>query len=152
MTSYQNKILLYFPALAVILCSVSCGVSSKQSAGNPFAAAVRQDASSGAGDTPVTDPKATFKGCWYRTGGQEYQAVKISVKNPGTYPFYANLYYGSTCTKWADDFGNGQLLHFGGFGYTFWFDHFPDQKDMSAIWQVGKDNSACIAYQTAPAC
>ncbi len=99
-----------------------------------------------------SDPGATFQGCMYTTGGHSYQAVKISVKNPGKYPFYANLYYGSTCSQWADDFGNGQLINFGGFDYTFWFDHFPDQKNMSAIWQVGPDTSKCIAYATAPSC
>ncbi len=99
-----------------------------------------------------SDPGATFQGCMYTTGGHKYQAAKVSVKNPGTYPFYANLYYGSTCGQWADDFGNGQQINFGTFDYTFWFDHFPDQPDMSAIWQVGPDKSACISYASAPPC
>ena len=98
------------------------------------------------------NPGANFQGCMYKTGGHAYQAVKVSVKNPGTYNFYANLYYGSTCSQWADNFGNGQLLNFGGFDYTFWFDHFPDQKNMSALWQVGNNVSACIAYASAPPC
>lgn len=98
------------------------------------------------------NPGANFQGCWYKTGGHGYQAVKISVKNPGTYHFYANLYHGSTCSQWADDFGNGQLINFGGAGYIFWFDHFPDQRNMSALWQVGNNVSACIAYSNAPPC
>ena len=98
------------------------------------------------------NPKANFQGCWYKTGGHGYQAVKISVKNPGTYHFYANLYYGSTCSQWADNFGNGQLINFGGADYIFWFDHFPDQRNMSALWQVGNNVSACIAYSAAPPC
>src|SRR5215469_7270976 len=88
------------------------------------------------------NPGANFQGCWYKTGGHGYQAVKISVKNPGTYHFYANLYRGSTCSQWADDFGNGQLISFGGADYIFWFDHFPDQRNMSAFWQVGNNVSA----------
>jgi hypothetical protein len=98
------------------------------------------------------NPGANFKGCWYKTGGHGYQAVKISVKNPGTYHFYANLYRGSTCSQWADDFGNGQLISFGGADYIFWFDHFPDQRNMSALWQVGNNVSACISYASAPPC
>ncbi len=152
MIPYKNKTLLCFAALAATLCTVSCGVSSKQSAGNPFVPAARQETLAGPSDPATPDAGATFKGCWYKTGGLWYQAVKISVKNPGTYPFYANLYYGSTCSKWADDFGNGELIQFGDYGYTFWFDHFPDKKNMSAIWQVGKDKSACIVYETSPQC
>jgi hypothetical protein len=140
---HKKKTLFYL--LTAIFCTVSCGVTSNRS--NPFTTAVRQDESSRS-----TGPGATFKGCWYKTGGKEYQAANISVKNPGTYPFYANLYYGSTCSQWADDFGNGERIDFGGFGYTFWFDHFPDKKDMSAIWQVGSNKSACIAYENAPLC
>ena len=98
------------------------------------------------------NPGANFQGCYYKTGGHSYQAVKISVKNPGTYHFYANLYHGSTCSQWADDFGNGQLINFGGSDYIFWFDHFPDQRNMSALWQVGNNVSACIAYANVPPC
>ena len=152
MISHKQKTLLCICGLAATLCTVGCGLNPSQKAGNPFTAAARQEASAEPGDFATPDPKATFKGCWYKTGGKEYQAVEISVKNPGTYHFYANLYYGSTCSKWADDFGNGQLIEFGGFTYTFWFDAFPDRKNMSAIWQVGPDKSACIAYETAPAC
>jgi hypothetical protein len=152
MIPHKQKTLLCISALAATLCTVSCGLNPSQKAGNPFTPAARQQASDALSDPATRDPKATFKGCWYKTGGKEYQAVKISVKNPGTYHFYANLYYGSTCSKWADDFGNGQLIQFGGFGYTFWFDAFPNQKNMSALWQVGPDKSACIAYETAPAC
>lgn len=98
------------------------------------------------------NPGANFQGCWYKAGGHGYQAVKISVKNPGTYHFYANLYDGSTCSQWADDFGNGQLISFDGSDYIFWFDHFPDQRNMSALWQVGNNVSACVAYSNAPPC
>ncbi len=98
------------------------------------------------------NPGANFQGCWYKSGGHGYQAVKISVKNPGTYHFYANLYNGSTCSQWADDFGNGQLISFGGADYIFWFDHFPDQRNMSALWQVGNNVSACVVYSSAPPC
>jgi len=102
--------------------------------------------------TSTSDPGATFQGCWYTTGGSGYQGVRVSVKNPGTYPFYANLYYGATCSQWADDFGNGQEIPFGNFDYIFWFDHFPNQRNMSALWQVGADKSVCVSYATIPDC
>jgi len=44
-------------------------------------------------------PNATFKGCWYTQGAHKYQAVDISVGNPGTYPFNALLYHGTTCNS-----------------------------------------------------
>jgi hypothetical protein len=100
------------------------------------------------------DPNATFKGCWYNNGGHSYQGVDISVGNPGTYPFNALLYNGTTCdpNSIADQIGFGNLVTFGGFGYTFWFTDFADQTDMSALWSVGSDNSQCVNYAIAPSC
>jgi len=68
-------------------------------------------------------PNATFKGCWYTQGSHKYQAVDISVGNPGTYPFNALLYHGTTCNSSdvADQIGFGELIDFGAFGWTFWF-------------------------------
>jgi hypothetical protein len=43
-------------------------------------------------------------------------------------------------------------LQLGGFGWTFWFIHFPDHLNSSAIWTVGTEKSACIDYSTAPPC
>jgi hypothetical protein len=99
-------------------------------------------------------PGATFQGCWYHQNGHRYQGVRISVANPGTYPFDADLYYGATCdpTKFADEFGFGTLLNFGGFDYIFWFRDFADQSDMSAFWHVGNDQSQCVNYAVAPDC
>jgi len=101
-----------------------------------------------------SNPNATFKGCWYKQGGHRYQAVDVSVGNPGTYPFNAILYHGATCNPndFADQFGFGQLLNFGGFGETFWFTDFEDQTGMSALWYVGNENSQCVNYAVAPAC
>jgi len=101
-----------------------------------------------------SNPNATFKGCWYKQNGHQYQAVDVSVGNPGTYPFNAVLYHGTTCdpNSFADQFGFGQLIKFGGFGYTFWFTDFKDQTDLSAIWYVGDENSKCVNYETAPTC
>jgi hypothetical protein len=101
-----------------------------------------------------SDPGATFQGCWYQQGGSRYQGVLVSVANPGTYTFDADLYYGTTCDPddQADEFGFGQELKFGGFDYIFWFDAFKNQSDMSALWHVGKDTSACVNYETAPDC
>jgi len=103
-------------------------------------------ASSGAG--------ATFQGCWYYNNGHRYQGVRISVANPGTYPFDAVLYRGATCdpANFADEFGFGTPLNFGGFGYIFWFRDFADQSDMSAFWHVGNDRSQCVSYAVAPDC
>lgn len=100
------------------------------------------------------NPEATFKGCWYRQGGRRYQGVDVSVGKPGIYPFNAVLYHGTTCNPddFADQFGFGQLIQFGGFGYTFWFTDFSDQSDMSALWYVGDENSKCVNYETAPNC
>lgn len=101
-----------------------------------------------------SDPGATFQGCWYKQSGHRYQGVRISVANPGTYPFDAVLYYGATCdpAKFADEFGFGTLLNFGGFDYIFWFRDFADQSDMSAFWYVGNDKSQCVNYAVAPDC
>jgi len=101
-----------------------------------------------------SNPNATFKGCWYKQNGHRYQAVDVSVGNPGTYAFNAVLYYGATCdpSKFADQFGFGQLIPFGDFGYTFWFSDFKDQTDMSALWYVGDENSQCVNYAVAPGC
>lgn len=101
-----------------------------------------------------SDAGATFQGCWHHNNGHRYQGVRISVANPGTYPFDAVLYRGATCNpaNFADEFGFGTPLNFGGFGYIFWFRDFADQSDMSAFWHVGKDRSQCVSYAVAPDC
>ncbi len=100
------------------------------------------------------NPDARFKGCWYKQGGHSYQAVDFSLGNPGTYSFNALLYYGTTCNAndVADQIGFGELIDFGGEGWTFWFSAFADQTDMSALWYVGSDSSQCVNYETAPDC
>ena len=99
-------------------------------------------------------PNATFKGCWYTQGAKKYQAVDISVGNPGTYPFNALLYHGTTCdsSDVADQIGFGELIDFGASGWTFWFDAFANQTNMSALWYVGNQSSQCINYASAPSC
>jgi hypothetical protein len=101
-----------------------------------------------------SNPNAMFKGCWYKQSGHRYQAVDVSVGNPGTYPFNAVLYNGATCdaNSFADQFGFGQLIKFGGFGYTFWFTDFKDQTGMSALWYAGDESSQCVNYVVAPDC
>jgi hypothetical protein len=101
-----------------------------------------------------SDPDATFKGCWFSQSGKRYQAVDVSVGNPGTYTFNAVLYNGTTCNAndFADQFGFGQLLNFGDFTDTFWFTDFAGQTDMSALWYVGDQESQCVNYETAPNC
>jgi hypothetical protein len=101
-----------------------------------------------------TDPRAKFRGCWYKNNGHRYQGVYIKVVNPGTYPFDADLYRGATCNpaQQIDEFGFGTRLHFGGFGYIFWFTDFADQSNTSAFWHVGRDKSKCVSYAVAPDC
>ena len=54
---------------------------------------------------------------------------------------------------WADEFGYGQLLQFSpDYEWTFWFTHFPNQTNMSAIWYVGNEQSQCVNYNVAPDC
>ena len=100
------------------------------------------------------NPGASFQGCWYTTGGQSYQAVQVSVTNPGTYPFDGDLYYGTNCNPntQADEIGFGTPIGFGGFDWIFYFNAFADQKDMSTLWHVGKDTSQCVNYEVAPPC
>lgn len=107
-----------------------------------------------AADNAPSNPNATFKGCWFKQGKNHYQAVDISIGTPGTYTFNAYLYHGTTCNPndKADQIGNGEKLGFGGGGYTFWFDRFANQKNMSARWYVGSDSSVCVNYETAPNC
>jgi hypothetical protein len=99
-------------------------------------------------------PGATFQGCWYQQSGNRYQGVQVAVDDPGTYPFNAVLYYGTTCNAndWADQIGFGTLIQFGGFDWIFWFDAFANQSDMSALWYVGNDKSQCVNYTVAPEC
>jgi hypothetical protein len=100
----------------------------------------------------ASGPGATFQGCWYKHNGSRYQGVDISVAKPGTYPFDAVLYYGTTCNPndWADEIGFGELLQFG--DWIFWFSAFPNQTDMSAYWYVGDNQSQCVNYAVAPDC
>jgi hypothetical protein len=102
----------------------------------------------------TTNPNATFKGCLYKSGGHSYQGVDLKVGNPGTYPFNAVLYSGTTCNvnDYADQFGFGDPLTLGSSNYIFWFTDFKDMTNMSAIWYLGDENSKCVSYATAPAC
>jgi hypothetical protein len=103
----------------------------------------------------ASGPGATFQGCWYQKNGNQYQGVKVTVEDGGTYPFNAVLYYGASCNPndWADEFGFGQLLPFTpGYTWTFWFTDFGNQTAMSAIWYVGTQQSKCVNYAVAPNC
>ena len=100
------------------------------------------------------DPGATFQGCWYESGGNQYQGVTVSVANPGAYPLNGTLYYGSVCdaNDWADQIGFGEIVNFGGFDWVFWFSRFANQANMATQWNVGSDTSACFTYENAPVC
>jgi hypothetical protein len=99
------------------------------------------------------NPNATFKGCWYKSKNNRYQAVEIKAGNPGTYPFNALLYHGTTCTTYADQFGYGDPLGLGNGTYIFWFDAFKNDTNMSALWYLGDQTSKCMVYTaTTPTC
>lgn len=102
----------------------------------------------------TTNPDATFKGCWHHQNGHRYQAVDFVIGKAGSYPFNAILYNGASCNPndWADEFGFGELIDFGAFGYVFWFSDFADQTNVSALWYVGDEHSQCVSYATAPNC
>lgn len=101
----------------------------------------------------TSNPGATFKACWYKSAGHSYQGVTVGVTNPGTYPFNALLFSDTKCTVYADQFGYGQEIGFGTFDFIFWFDHYPDKQNYSALWYVGSDTSACLVYNTStPSC
>ncbi|MGD0990455.1 MAG: hypothetical protein ABR874_21820 [Candidatus Sulfotelmatobacter sp.] len=149
---------LGYASFAALLVLAGCGTPSapRNSDGYGMIASRHAEAPVEASTTNAepTNPDATFKGCWFKQGKNHYQAVDISVKNAGSYPFNAYLYYGTTCNPndTADQIGYGEDLDFGGFDYTFWFDRFANKKDMSALWYVGSDKSVCVNYETAPNC
>jgi len=104
--------------------------------------------------TVNTGVVATFQGCVYNQNGKYYQGVAITLNQPATVTFDADLYYGSTCNpnQRADEFGFGQSLTLGTFTYFFWFTDFSDQLNMSAIWTINSQTSGCINYAVAPPC
>jgi len=106
----------------------------------------------GGGSGGSGGPVGALHGCWYHANGNKYQGVKFSMNSAATVDFNATLYFGATCSQWADQFGFGQPLNLGGFGYIFWFSDFKNQTGTSAIWMVGNQTSQCVDYSTAPDC
>ena len=106
----------------------------------------------GNGSSP--GPVGPLKGCTLKMNGHKYQAVEFGVNEAATVDFNGTLYFGATCNpnQWADQFGFGDPLTLGGFGYTFWFTDFADQLNTSAIWTVGNQTSQCVDYSVAPDC
>jgi hypothetical protein len=99
-------------------------------------------------------PVGSLKGCMYHQNGDSYQGVDITMNRAATVNFDAVLYHGPSCdpNQWADEFGFGNPINLGGFGYTFWFSDFKDQPNTSAIWTVGNQKSQCVDYTTVPSC
>ena len=97
---------------------------------------------------------ASWQGCLRSVNGQTHQAMDFTLSEGATLPFNATLYFGANCSpnNWADQFGFGQDIPFGGFSYIYWFRDFPNQPNTSAIWTVGKQSSGCINYTAVPAC
>jgi hypothetical protein len=114
--------------------------------------------------SPTPTPPAlnlTYKGCWYTTGGNHYQALDFQLASPATLIIQGELYTGSGCLpdNWNDqlnDFGISES--FGTFGYIFWFTHRANMTDVSVLWSFSdKSNdllwsSSCVDYATAPPC
>jgi hypothetical protein len=96
----------------------------------------------------------SWRGCMRNVNGQNHQAVDFTLSEGARLPFNATLYSGANCypNNWADQFGFGQEISFGGFSYIFWFSDFPNQPNTSAIWTVGNQSSGCINYTAVPAC
>ena len=95
-----------------------------------------------------------WQGCMRSVNGQTHQAIDFTLSEAATLPFNATLYFGANCNpnNWADQFGFGQNIPFGGFSYIYWFRDFPNQPNTSAIWTVGRQSSGCINYVAVPAC
>ncbi len=106
------------------------------------------------GDGSSSGAVGPLKGCTLKMSGHKYQAVEFTMNEAATVGFNGTLYFGATCNpnQWADQFGFGNPLALGGFGYTFWFTDFADQMNTSAIWTVGNQTSQCVDYSVAPDC
>jgi len=102
----------------------------------------------------ATGAVKSWKGCMRSVNGQSHQAIDFTLSEGSRLPFNATLYFGANCypNNWADQFGFGQEISFGGFSYIFWFSDFPNQPNTSAIWTVGKQSSECINYTAVPSC
>jgi hypothetical protein len=96
----------------------------------------------------------SWQGCMHSVNGLNHQAIDFSLSQGSTLPFNGTLYFGPNCipANWADEFGFGQKISFGGFSYIFWFSDFPNQPNTSAIWTVGNQSSGCINYNAVPQC
>ena len=111
--------------------------------------------------TPTSGLSLTYKGCWYTTGGSEYQALDFQLASPATLIIQGELYTGAGClaANWNDQLNDsGTPESFGGFGYIFWFTHRANQTDVSVVWSFSDTSntllwsSGCIDYSTAPPC
>jgi hypothetical protein len=104
--------------------------------------------------TATSGAAVSLAGCIWKQNGHSYQAVRVTLNQPSTLPLDANLYRGTTCdpSQWVDHVGFGTPVAMPATGYTWWFIHYPDQPDTSAIWKIGDQSSGCIAYATVPDC
>lgn len=113
---------------------------------------VTVNASCGGSGPGGAGPIGNWQGFMYNDGGNLDQAISFTVAQAGSYAFNGTLYYGSTCdpTQFTDQIGFGNPISFGANGYTFWFIHYPNNRNTSAIWTVGTQSSGCISYANAP--
>jgi hypothetical protein len=111
--------------------------------------------------TPPSKIQVTYTGCWYRTGGNSYQALSFQLGSPATLILQGEMYTGTGCllanfTDQLNDFNTANS--FGTFGYIWWFNHRPNETNVSVVWSLSNTSnnllwsSGCIDYNTAPPC
>ena len=109
---------------------------------------------------PTTDGTPGLKvtwgaGCWYSGTGctGKCQAMPFSLVAPKPIPLNGTLYFNTTCDP-KD--GTDNLNDTGGTtpngSWLFWFIHFPNMPNTSAIWWLDTAKTGCIDYSTAPDC
>lgn len=111
--------------------------------------------------TPTGLKLSYWKGCWYQTGGSEYQALSFQLASPATLILQGELYTGAGCVaaNWNDQFNDfNTAISFGTFGWIYWFTHRANQTDVSVVWTFSDTSnnllwsSGCVDYSTAPVC
>jgi len=98
----------------------------------------------------------SWNACMYKSGGNEYQAMRISPQQTVTGVLQSQMFWNSNCdpTQWTDQMNDvGSTMTFGaGSAYIFYFIHRANIPGVSAVWTMGNQSSGCVNYSTVPAC
>jgi len=99
----------------------------------------------------------TWNACMYTTQGQQYQAMKISASQSVTGVIQSEMFWNSNCdpVQWTDqlnDTGASITVGGGDFSYVYYFIHRANNPNVSAVWTLSNQTSACVNYSSAPAC